>query len=91
MTCPNKERVLPGSMGESPVTQTALVAKKRASSHARRPVSEDIGNAKSNAPDAMTTAKLRMTKCEGESDKPFRTITDFSRFQTSTATVAWLW
>jgi hypothetical protein len=65
-TCPTVERSFPVSTTTSPVTQTAEVEVKRASTKRRLPFAAENGNQRRIAPVRITPAKLRTKILVGE-------------------------
>jgi hypothetical protein len=59
ITCPSVERSFPVSTTTSPVTQTAEVEVKRASTKRRAPLVAEKGKLRRMAPERMTPEKLR--------------------------------
>ena len=68
LTWPPKERSFPISIEASPVTQTAEVEVKSASTKVRGPLEAEKGNQSRRVPNRMTPAKPRMKILSGERD-----------------------
>ena len=76
ITCPGTVRSFPISITTSPVTQTAEVEVKRASTKARWPLEAEKGSQRKIPPVKITAAKLRTNIRVGEKclEKKFLTL-----------------
>jgi hypothetical protein len=87
ITCPTRERSFPVSMTTRPVTQTAEVEVKRASTNRRFPMVAEKGNHRRIPPVRMTATKLRTKILVGErclEKKVLIRIRSFIGFKSST-------